>query len=148
MTLEIDKLQGIVDIIPPSTPITHQGQSLLIIVIIFSLLLILIFLLSLRYYSARGKALRKLKELDRALHQTHTENFCLPSQLATVLREGLRLRQLTTHTALPVNLLIYQDRWNLFIEQLTEACYAKKMLEIRELEILLNDAKFWIGRWP
>ena len=135
-------LDGIVDIEfapPAATAAAWPIPAALAIV-----LLIMVALLLRRRNSARGRGLRAVRRLQRSPNHDRRTAF----ELATVLQRALKLSPLSANTALPATLQPQQSRWQAFQQRLSDARYAPAPTAPAEIEQLLQEARYWLRRWP
>jgi hypothetical protein len=105
-------------------------------------------LLYVRRRSARVKALRAVKRLSRQRLTESVDHQACAFEIASLLRHGLNLRQVSAGVILPDPLREYRPRWRLFVDNLDTARYTPSPVTIDTLQWLFRDAEFWLKRWP
>ena len=150
-------LEGILDIEPPAMPLLYILESnaldiLLISLILISLLLAATLLLWRRYFSVKGKALRRFEELQKhfneRLNEKQLDSHHVAFQLSSILRDGLNLKQLSNLTPLPDKLSSHKDNWVTFIEHMSAARYSPSGYTPEQVAMLFKDAEAWLKCWP
>lgn len=142
------KLEGIADIEPPLLP-PESSTDIIIFSILATILLLYVAYRFWRYrYSLRGQAMRRLVRLQQAPIPTAEDRRYATFQLAAILRLGLNLQQVSASTPLPSRLTPFQTRWRAFVQQLYSARYAPADVTDGVITSLLEDAAFWLRRWP
>ena len=146
-------LEGILDIEPPAMPILYALEYnafsiIFVSLLIIALLLLTTFFLWRRYFSVKGLARRRLSTLQNYFKKQQLENHDTAFELSNILREGLKLKQLSTRTALPEKLYLHNDRWRIFLNRLSIARYSPQRYEPEQVALLFEDAEFWLNRWP
>lgn len=135
-------LNGIIDIefaAPATTAAAWPMPAASAIVVLFMVALLLR-----RHNGARGRGLRALRRLQRSRIHDRSTVF----ELATVLQRALRISALSARTALPVPLQPQQSRWQAFQQRLSDARYAPAPTSPTEIDQLLQEARYWLRRWP
>ena len=108
------------------------------------------------YFSRRGKARRKVANLQKKFLAQKINNHDVACQLSKVLRDHLGLSPIVSRTHFPEALKAHINRWENFTEQLTISCYSsfartrQQGLEqqTETISVLFNDAYFWLKAWP
>jgi len=142
-----DPLTRLADIEPPLPPADHTG-----LVILLGLLAVGLAMLGVgcwrRYYSPRGRALRKLAQQKAILASANVDCRQLAYQLATLLRLGLGLPRLPAELPPHGRLAALQARWQDFVSRLDRLRYATADNDNQaELERLFAEARFWLKTW-
>lgn len=147
MTPETNTLDGILDIALPLAPV-DSGWGIYTITTV--IVLVSGIAIGIGYSWWKTPRQRCRRELGKLLHQyedgyinTHDAVF----RLAEILRERLHSHQLSSEADLPMHLQRYQSRWCMFINELDTARYSGAELEESVLERLVNETRFWLGRW-
>jgi hypothetical protein len=154
-------LQGIFDIESPEAPLLyvlehHALGIIFITLLLISLSLAAAFFIWRRYFSARGRARRRLaalhahfnQQLKAPLQNQPPDNHHTAFQISSVLCDGLNLRQLSQRIAFPDRLNPHRDQWEKFIAQLSAARYSPAGNNPEQLSRLFEDAGFWLRCWP
>lgn len=154
-------LQGIFDIEPPEAPLLYIFEHHALGIIFIALLLIVLslaaaFFIWRRYFSARGRARRRLaalhaqfnQQMKAPLQHQPLDNHHTAFQISSVLCDGLHLRQLSHRIAFPDNLDSHKGHWEKFIAQLSAARYSPAGNNPEQLSRLFEDAGFWLRCWP
>lgn len=142
------KLEGIADIEPPLLPPESNTDIIVFSILATTLLLYIVYRFWRYRYSLRGQAMRRLAHLQQAAIPTAVDKRYATFQLAAILRIGLNLQQVSESTLLPTRLTPYQTRWHAFVQQLYCARYAPADVTDGVISSLLEDAAFWLRRWP
>jgi hypothetical protein len=143
-------LNGILDIEPPLAP----GQDYMDLTSITFTLLLFFLLLSLAYgifrwyFSPRAKAKRQLKVMLRDIKQQRLNSHQVGFNLATILCHSLGLAGITQRSLLPDSLAPHRERWESFIHRLSATRFSAMEMDNSELASLVEDAGFWLRRWP
>ena len=154
-------LQGIFDIEPPPAPLFSILEQHALSVILLSLLFVFLsiavsFFVWRRYFSVRGRARRQLAALQKHFNQQSKQPLIkqpldehhIVFQISSILRDGLRLTQLSTRTPFPYGLAPQKDHWEKFIAQLSTARYSPGAISHEQIIPLFKDAGFWLRHWP
>lgn len=159
-------LQGIFDIEPPQAPLLsileQHAPSIILLGLLFVFLSIAISLFVWRrYFSVRGRAQRRLAALQKnfneqskpPLKKQPLDEHHLVFQISSILRDGLRLTQLSSRTPFPHGsgphvLHLQKNHWEKFIAQLSTARYSPGTIHPEQVTALFEDAGFWLRHWP
>ncbi len=143
MSDTLDPLPGMVDIALPAPPEEH-GLLLMLLAALLLAGLLLMWLWRERL-SVRGRARRRLRQLQTGLRED-PEPFAW--QLAAILRLGLQLKRLTAGTHLPDKPGLQASRWRAFVQRLDQTRYAGMKLDEDARRHLLDEARYWLRKWP
>jgi hypothetical protein len=143
-------LEGIHDIELPLPPKQDYIDltSIGLIILLSLLALSLAYVFFRWYFSPRAKAKRQLKEMMRELKQHRVNSHQVGFNLSAILCRSLGLAGITQRSPLPDSLALYYDRWESFIRRLSTARFSAREMDSAELTSLLEDADFWLRRWP
>ena len=150
-------LGGLVDIEPPATPILYVLENSAVNIVITTLLMTVLFLavaflLWKRYFSIKGRARRKIQNLQHKVNTQEITQHDMTCLLSRILREYLVLETTLNRADIPEVLAAHKMRWKAFTEQLSFACYSplaqEKELAPEKISLLFDDAYFWIKAWP
>lgn len=152
-------LQGIADIEAPSVPITNDAELVFAGIILLLLLAAGCYRFWQRYFSRRGRARRSLSRIrtsvdkDNGNAKGNNKDNAVNSQLAAfqiadIMRQGLGLKQISSHIHLPFTIPALKIRWQQFEKKLSSARYAPVHLNQDELVDLIDDAQYWLQKWP
>ena len=146
-------LQGIIDITPPSAPWQYilEANAFSIAIaglLTISILTLTLFILWRHFFSSKGKARQKIGKLKKHYRLRHISGKHVAFQLAQILRDALKLNQLSPRTALPSPLRHKAKRWLEFNEALSQMRYANQAETQPTITFLIDEAYFWLRHWP
>lgn len=147
MQQETDTLGGILDIVLPLAPADAGWDSATIVAITVLLTGMLIGAGYGWWKTPRQHSRRKLGQLLHQYRDGHIDSHEAVYRLAEILRERMRCHQLSSKTDLPLHLQRYQSRWCMFINELDTSRYSGADIEETVLGRLVDEARFWLGRW-
>ena len=121
-----------------------------------ALCLCLLLFITMRAYrwmsGKRSRASRKLVGIKKEIAGRPLEpddSRIIAYGIARILSEGIDCNGITQTTALPSPLELHVQRWSSFRERLATARYADGgTLTAGQLADLIDEARFWLRKWP
>jgi len=151
MKTDFQTSQGLMDIDPPLAPPISSLPTVIIVLVLTILFLTFVIFAVRHFKSNRARALRKLRRL-RKQSTGHDTNCTLKRdtafQLAHTMSLGLNINGVTTNTALPAELNQHKDRWQKFMNNLSQCRFAIHTSAQPLNNKMLDDAYFWLKNWP
>ena len=149
--------QGLLDIVPPVTPV----QTNLVILITGTTLIILLMILAtlaIRHFTGyRWQARRRLRQLQRSVTKLdRNDNRNIETvdvretayQIARLFAAGVGINAINSQTTLPVGLSHHHERWQRFTYALSIARYGRQDSHPSSLDELFRESHFWLKKWP
>jgi len=151
MKTDSHAVQSLQDIEPPLAPPAGNLPAVTFMLAL-TLLLVTLTTLAVRHFnSRRSQAIRKLRRLKNSVEDHETDstlNRDTAFRLASTMAPGLGLNGITTTTPLPADLNQHQDRWQTFLNNLSESRFAIKACPASDKNKMFDDAFFWLKKWP
>lgn len=150
---EVSSLEGIIDIEPPIIPLLYDLETIALNIalsglIIIGLLLIISAVVWRQYFSTKGKSRYQLRKLQKQLSGEKINDHTAACEISRIIRNNLSLNHILKRTHLPGEIVKHKDRWDVFSERLSIACYSSSDNEKEVTGLLFDDAYFWVNTWP
>lgn len=138
----------LIDIQAPPNPMLEEPR--LWLAVLLTLLLIFALTTLWRYWqrSLRQQSLRQLCKLEEALTLQTLTIRNASFRLSFLLQRRFGVRSIHSRMDLPPALKGEQARWTAFAQRMTLARYAKPSCSTETMTSLLQEARYWIRRWP
>lgn len=143
---------GLHDIDPLPIPLESNTAQIVIAFILLALLSVISVTAINRYRSRRHQAARQLRRLKKTmLSRQHKacEQKQFTYKIAQHVSFGLGKNGILSTTLLPADLAEHALRWEMFIDDLSRARYAREaVIENGQMLHLVDESLFWIKNWP
>lgn len=137
-----------IDIVSPVMPVIAEYTANLLL-FGFTVLLAAILLLLWRWYHSTAQvSLRQLKRIRRACLRQQLTPRMTGYWLAALLKQQLGIQHLSNTVALPAAISVQQSRWDTFTRRLHQVRYAPRSCDLRDIETLISETRYWLRHWP
>lgn len=144
--ITLQKVDGIYDIQPMITPALSAFELTVLFLLLISFLAANIYLVWMFVFSIKAKSRREIAKLQKR----YTHNIISPHDaiydLCQIIRKGLKQKQLFTNTPLPKNIKGSKQRWNKFINELSDFRYKDSSDTSIDISPLFEESLFWFKR--
>ena len=142
--ITLQKMDGIYDIQPVITPALSSFEFTVLFILIISFISANIYVVWLFVFSRKAKSRREIVKLQKK----YTHNSISPHdtiyELCQILRKGLEQNQLDKNTPPPRNIKGNMQRWDNFINELSDLRYDNIIDTSIDITHLFKESLFWL----
>ena len=139
-------IEGIYDIQPIIEPALSSFELAMLFIIFISFVAVNIYLVWMIIFSKRARSRREIVKLQKR----YTHNIISPHdaiyELCRILRKGLEQKRLYTKTPPPKNIKGNKQRWDKFINELSDFRYDDSIDTSIDISPLFKESLFWFKR--
>lgn len=144
---ELEKIDGIFDILPPVTPdLSRLEISLIILASVVSIALV-IYLVWRYFYSNKGKIKHQIMKLQDAYSKDNINAHDTIYHLSQLLCSGLKIKKLNNKTTLPVKITSQKKRWLDFSKNISDTKYMNVSRDSENIHALFTESLYWLRCW-
>ena len=144
--ITLQKIDGIYDIQPMITPAMSTLELSVLFMLLISLAIANIYLIWVFIFSRKAKSRLEIVKLQKR----YTHNTIKPHdaiyELCRILRIGLEQNQLYAKTPLPKGIKGNKQRWDKFINELSDFRYKDSSDASIDIAPLFKESLFWFKR--
>ena len=162
MEKSLQTSHGLLDIEPLAAPPESNIPAVMFFLVLVIFLITLATIAFRRFNAYRSQAKRRLRRLQSRLEQQDTGDASAHDiniqkdtayRLVRILSHGLGLNGITSSTPLPAELDQHNERWQLFINNLSLSRFANHASKTSasnrsNIKEMFDDAFFWLKNWP
>ena len=144
--ITLQKIDGIYDIQPLITPALSAFEFTILLILIISFVVGNTYLVWMFIFSNKAKSRREILNLQkRYIHNTISPHDTV-YDLCQILRKGLDKKQLNTKSPPPKILKENKQRWDKFINELSDFRYKNSIGTSDDISPLFKESLFWFKR--
>ena len=144
--ITLQKIDGIYDIQPVITPALSGFEFTILFILLITFMAANIYLVWMFFFSRKAKSRQKIVKLQKK----YTHNSISPHdaiyELCQIIRNGLKQKQLDTKTPPPKNIKGNMQRWDNFINELSNLRYGNSIDTSIDISPLFKESLFWFKR--
>ena len=139
-------IDGIYDIQPIIEPALSAFELTVLFISLISFVAAAFYLVWIFIFSRKAKSKREIVNLQkRYTHNTISSHDAI-YELCQILRKGLEQKQLYTKTPPPKNIKGNKQRWDKFVNKLSDFRYDNSIDTSIDISSLFNESLFWFKR--
>ena len=144
--ITLQKIDGIYDIQPLITPALSTFEFTVLLILLISFVVANIYLVWMFIFSSQAKSRREILNLQkRYTHNTISPHDAI-YDLCQILRKGLDKKQLNTKNPPPRIIKGNKQRWEKFINKLSDFRYKNSIDTSVDISPLFEESLFWFKR--
>ena len=144
--ITLQKIDGIYDIQPIITPSLSAFELSILSVLFISFITVSIYLVWIFFYSKKAKSRREIIKLQKKLKRNIISTNDAIYELCLIFRKGIDQKQLDIKTPLPKHSRGSEQRWEKFINSLSDFRYRKSSAASIDISQLFDETLFWLQR--
>lgn len=142
--ITLQKVDGIYDIQPIIAPAFSAFELTVLFILLISFLTANIYLVWIFVFSTKAKSKRKLVKLQKSYLHNNISRHDAIYELCKIIRKGLKQKQLDKKMPLPNNIKGNKQRWDKFINQLSDFRYKDSSDTSIDILPLFRESLFWL----